>query len=191
MHQYIARLAHIMAILGGIVLSLLILLTVVSVSGRGLNTLFHNSIGDIAPEFSSWALSLGVGPVNGDFEIVEAGVAFAIFAFLPICQLTSGHAVVDIFTSTLSQKSNRFLRMIAECLFAVVLLLIAVQLYGGMMSKLGYGENSFILQFPIWWGYAASLCAAIASVIVGFYMAGVRIAEFRSDSDILPQENVL
>lgn len=188
MHRFIERLAHMMALLGGFVLSLLIILTCISVSGRALNTLLHNWIGDMAPRFADWALALGVGPINGDFEIVEAGVAFAIFSFLPLCQLRSGHAVVDIFTSMLSQRVNRVLRMVTEIVFAAVLLLFAVQLYGGMMAKLGFGENTFILQFPVWWGYAASLFAAIVGAVVGVYMAAIRIAEFAIDKDIVREE---
>lgn len=185
MHRKIERLAHGIALLGGFVLSLIIILTCVSIAGRMLNGMFHNSIGSIAPDFAQWALDLGVGPINGDFEIVEAGVAFAIFAFLPLCQLTSGHASVDIFTSQLSERTNRFLRMIIEIVFAAVLVLIAVQLCSGMLSKLRFGEETFILQFPVWWGYAASLVAATAAAIVGIYMAFVRVREWVSGKDLV------
>lgn len=184
MHRFIERLANAMALLGGLVLTLLIIMICVSVLGRSLNTLLHGWFGQVMPGISEWLLAMGVGPINGDFEIVEVGVAFAIFAFLPLCQLNSGHAVVDIFTSKLSPRANRVLQMIAEVLFAAALVLIAVQLFGGMMSKLGFGENTFILQFPVWWGYAASLCAAIVAAIVGVYMAFIRIQECVTGKEI-------
>lgn len=186
MHRFIERLARAMALLGGLVLTLLILMICVSVLGRSLNTLLHGWLGQAMPGFSDWALGLGVGPINGDFEIVEAGVAFAIFAFLPLCQLTSSHAVVDIFTAKLSPRINRILQMVIEIVFAAVLVLIAVQLFGGMLAKLRFGENTFILQFPVWWGYAASLCAALVAAIVGIYMAIMRIRECVSGREILP-----
>ena len=89
-----------MAVLGGIVLSFLILLTCVSIIGRSLNGIFHSDFMErIAPGFSRLVIDIGVGPVNGDFELVEAGVAFAIFAFIPLCQVTAGHASVDILTN--------------------------------------------------------------------------------------------
>ncbi len=185
MHRIVENLARGMALLGGFVLSLLILLICVSVLGRSLNTLFHGWLGEVMPGFSGWALGLGVGPINGDFEIVEAGVAFAIFAFLPLCQLNSGHAVVDIFTSKLSPRINRFLGMLIEIVFAAVLVLIAVQLFSGMMSKLRFGENTFILQFPVWWGYAASFGAAVVAAIVGVYMAGIRTRECLTGKELL------
>ncbi|MCV2887405.1 TRAP transporter small permease [Ruegeria aquimaris] len=179
MHKLMMGLAKAMAILGGIVLSALIMLTCVSILGRLLNGAFHgNFMTGIAPEFSHWMIQLGVGPVNGDFELVEAGVAFAIFCFLPFCQITAGHASVDILTNSFSQGVNRFLRMVTETVFAAVLILIAWKLGDGMISKLSYGETTLLLEFPIWWAYALSFAASLAAAAVGCYMAGVRIVEF-------------
>ncbi|WP_025897012.1 TRAP transporter small permease [Sneathiella glossodoripedis] len=179
MTKVMMKLARFMAILGGIVLTLLILLTCVSILGRLLNGVFHSSLlQDIAPGFSNWMIELGVGPVNGDFEVVEAGVAFAIFAFIPICQMTAGHASVDIFTNMFPKSVNRFLRMVIEIVFAAVLVLIAWRLFEGLQSKMRYGETTFLLQFPIWWAYLASLIGAITAALVGCYMAGIRILEF-------------
>jgi TRAP-type C4-dicarboxylate transport system permease small subunit len=79
-----------------------------------------------------------------------------VFAFLPICQLRAGHATVDIFTSGLPDTANRVLLAIWEVLAAAVLALIAWRLGAGLASKLGNGETTFLLQFPVWWAYAAS-----------------------------------
>ena len=179
MHALFTGLARFMAILGGIVLSALILLTCVSILGRSLNGILHSDfVMGLAPGLAHWLIDIGIGPVNGDFELVEAGVAFAIFAFIPLCQITAGHASVDIVANALSRGVNRFLRMVTEVVFALVLILIAWKLADGMLSKKGYGETSFLLQFPVWWAYAASLFGAVVSAIVGVYMAGVRVTEF-------------
>lgn len=179
MHKLMMGLARSLAIVGGIVLSILILLTCASILGRLLNGAFHGGfMQSVAPGFANWALDMGVGPVNGDFELVEAGVAFAIFCFLPLCQITAGHASVDILANTFSARVNRFLRMVTEIVFAAVLVLIAWKLFDGMMSKKEYGETTFLLQFPIWWAYALSFVASLAAAIVGLYMAGVRTVEF-------------
>lgn len=179
MKSFMMWLSRMMAILGGIVLCILIVLTCVSIAGRLLNGFFHSDFMErIAPGFSKWAIDVGVGPVTGDFELVEAGVAFAIFAFIPLCQITSGHASVDIFANMMPRGVNRFLRMVIEIVFAAVLVLIAWRLYEGMLSKLNYGETTFLLQFPIWWAYAASFFGAVVSSVVGLYMAFVRTYEF-------------
>lgn len=186
MHKVMLGLARFMAVLGGIVLSALILLTCVSIAGRLLNGFFHNDLMQgLLPGFSNWMIEIGVGPVNGDFELVESGVAFAIFAFLPLCQITAGHASVDILTSQFPRRLNRFLRMVIDIVFAGVLILIAVQLYEGMTNKMRYNETTFLLQFPIWWAYAASLFGAVVSAIVGVYVASVRIIESLTGRTIL------
>jgi len=176
-HRFALSVSKFMALVGGIVLTLLIVLVCVSVIGRALNTLLHGPIDNIFPEFAAAALALGIGPVNGDFELIEAGIAFAIFAFLPLCQVTSGHATVDIFTARLPERANRILGALIECVFAIVLVVIALQLSEGMASKRRYGETTFLLQFPVWWSYAASLLAAIVAAVAGVYMALVRVTE--------------
>lgn len=184
MHFLMKKLAHFMAFLGGVVLSLLIILTCLSVLGRILNTFLHRQVEAVAPNVAKWFLDLGIGPITGDFELVESGIAFAIFAFIPLCQISNGHASVDIFTSHLPRNVNRFLGMIIEIVFAAVLILIAWKLYHGMLSKLSYGETTFLLQYPIWWAYAASLFGAVVAAIAGAYMAGVRIYEFFTGNTI-------
>jgi len=180
--------ARLMAICGGLVLTVLIVLICISVIGRSLNGLLHGWIGALVPGVSAWALDLGVGPINGDFELVEAGVAFAIFAFLPLCQISAGHASVDIFTAKLPTRINRVLLLAIEVIFAVVLIAIAYQLYNGMLSKQRYGDTTFLLQFPIWWAYAASLSGSILTAVISLYVAGIRALELMRGEDILSQE---
>ena len=84
----IVWLARTLALLGGVVLVAMTLVTVVSIIGRAM-------------------ISFGFGPVPGDYELIEAGAAFAVFAFLPWCQLMRGHATVDVFTSFLPAAANR------------------------------------------------------------------------------------
>ena len=180
--------ARLMAICGGLVLTVLIVLICISVIGRSLNGLLHGWIGAVMPDLSAWALDLGVGPINGDFELVEAGVAFAIFAFLPLCQISAGHASVDIFTAKLPTRINRLLQLAIDVIFTVVLIAIAYQLYNGMLSKQRYGDTTFLLQFPIWWAYAASLSGSILTAVISLYVVGIRAWELLRGEDILSQE---
>jgi len=187
MQKLVLSLARGMAFLGGAVLTMLIVLTCVSVVGRMLNGALHGDFAqDLFPDFADWLIKLGVGPVLGDFELVEAGVAFAIFAFLPFCQITGGHASVDIFTSKLPLRINRLIQVAVDIVFAAVLILIAQRLYVGLLDKQQYNETTFMLQFPIWWAYAASLIAAALAAAVGVYVAVSRIIEILSGRSILP-----
>lgn len=177
-------LARSLAILGGIVLTSLIVLTCVSVVGRGANTLGHS---DFLAGFALADMLKTLGPVKGDFEVVEAGIAFSIFAFLPICQLHGGHATVDVFTNLLPKASNRLITAFWEVVLTAVLILISWRLYEGLQSKMSNGETTFLLQFPIWWAYAASFTASVGAVIVGIYCAVARILALATGGHYLPR----
>ena len=183
MDRLMRRLAGISAILGGIVLSLLIILTCLSVLGRSLNTILHS--GFLQTYFKSGAdalIAFGVGPINGDFELVEAGIAFAVFAFLPICQLGDGHAKVGIFFARFPRWLQRPLDVITHLVFAAVLIIIAWRLYEGMNAKMRYGETSFLLQFPVWWGYGLSLVAASLAAVTAVYVAATMAIKLIADA---------
>ena len=132
-------------------------------------------------------IATGIGPITGDFELVEAGIAFAIFAFLPICQLHGGHATVDVFANFMPRGMNRFLLAFWEVVLTAVILLITWRLYAGMQNKLDYGETTFLLQFPVWWAYGASFAAAVIASLVGIYCAFARVAELATGRQFLKQ----
>ncbi len=187
MYSIILKLSRAMAYLGGVMLTVLIIMTCISIVGRSLNGVLHaDTVVSLMPDLARWLIDAGVGPINGDFELIEAGVAFSIFAFLPLCQLTGGHASVDIFTSGLSTRANRILQMLIDVLFAAVLVLIAVQLFAGMQSKLRSGQTSLLLEFPVWWGYALCMSGAATGAFVSVYIAVLRIASAATGQNYLP-----
>lgn len=189
MYPIMLKISRLMAYLGGIMLVLLVLLACVSILGRTANQWLHADMmqGGLKG-FSDWALSLGIGPVNGDFELIEAGIAFSIFSFLPLCQITGGHATVDIFTAKMSDRTNRILRLITEIVFAAVIVLIAVQLWGGLQSKLRSGQTTFLIEFPVWWAYALSMIGAAVAAVVAVYLAVMRIVEAATGQKFLPED---
>ncbi len=162
----VSALARWLAIAGGAVLVAITVMTVLSISGRAF----------------IWA---GLGPVPGDFELVEAGTGFAVFAFLPWCQLNRGHATVDLFTNFLSPAANRVLDLLWEVVLGLVTILVAWRLWVGMLEKRSYGETTFILQFPIWWGMALCAVATIVGVIVAVYMVVMRVREVAAGRALL------
>lgn len=176
MQRLFERLARIFALLGGLTLTLLIILVCLSVLGRSLNGFLHGDfMQGTAPSLADGLLALGVGPINGDFEIVEAGMAFAVFAFLPICQLHRAHASVDVLTRVLPEGANRGLRIFADVLFAAVMVLITWQLVLGGLSKYRSGQTTFLLEFPVWWSYAASTVAMTVAAATAIYVAAGQI----------------
>lgn len=157
-------LARLLAVLGGLALVAVTCLTVVSVAGRAF-------------------VRQGLGPVPGDFELVEVLTAFAVFSFLPWCQLRRGHATVDVFTRFLPERANRFIDLAAELLMTLVVVLIAWRLWHGLLEKRLYQETTFILQFPVWWGFAAAMVAAVVGVAVSVLVTVRRVRDlFAADA---------
>lgn len=184
-----SSLARLFALLGGAVLTLLILIVCASILGRSLNSILHSdALQSFMPGIASALLATGVGPINGDFELVEAGMAFTIFAFLPLCHLHGAHASVDIFTNSLSNGAQRYLRAATEVLFAVVLIIVAWQLFQGTLSKQRSGTTTFLLGYPLWWSYAVSVLAAVMAAIMAIYVACMRSLEAFSGQSIMPAD---
>ncbi|MEO3431392.1 TRAP transporter small permease [Pelagibius sp. CAU 1746] len=146
----VERVAFWTAMLGGVVLIAVLTLTVISIVGRGL-------------------IFAGLGPIPGDFELVEAGTAFAVLAFLPLCQFHRGHVTVDLFLSRAGRRTNAVIDVIANLLMTGAAAVLSWRLYAGMLDKRSYGETTFILQFPAWWGYAATLLGAGVFTLVCAY----------------------
>jgi TRAP-type C4-dicarboxylate transport system permease small subunit len=185
--RIVAWLARALAILGGAVLVAITALTVVSIIGRAVVTVAYShtpaylAILDLPLGWLRAGARVladhGVGPVPGDYEMVQDGTGFAIFAFLPWCQLSRGHATVDVFTSFLPDRANRWIDLVSEFLMTAVIVLIAWRLGVGAMDKMRYGETTFILQYPVWWGYAFAMVGAVVAVIVSLYMLAMRVGE--------------
>jgi TRAP-type C4-dicarboxylate transport system permease small subunit len=144
-------LARSIAITGGLVLTALVLLMVFSVIGRAL----------------IWA---GLSSIHGDYELVEAGVGFAIFAFLPWAHLTRGHAIVSIFTDFAGARINAWILVVTDALMLVVAAFLTWRHGLGTIDKFNYGETTLLLRMPLWWAYAAGLVGAIAFVVVAAYV---------------------
>lgn len=155
----VRRLAWITALAGGLALAFITVMTVVSISGRAL-------------------IKLGLGPVPGDFELVEAFVGFAVFAFLPWCHYRRGHASVEILTNAFPDRVNGVIEIVANLLMAVAAVIIFRQQWLGLMDKVSNGETTFILAFPIWWAYAAAQAGAGVFVIVSLFCIWRAIREF-------------
>jgi TRAP-type C4-dicarboxylate transport system permease small subunit len=136
-----------MAWAGGLVLVLITAVSVLSIAGRALS-------------------GLGLGPVPGDFELVEAGTALAVFAFLPWCHLRGGHAMVDMFWQGYPAPMRRAIELLTELLTLGVWTLLVWRMGAAMLEYRENAETTFILHMPVWWGYAAAMVPAVFGCVV-------------------------
>lgn len=134
------RMARVMAVIGGAVLLVMMGVTVASVLLR----------------------ALGSGGIRGDYEIVELGTAVAVFAFLPLTQITGAHARVTLWQS---RRLDRMWRVV----FAALLGVIVWRLGAGMVGKYHSGETSLLLKIPLWWAYALACLGGVGAVLAAVY----------------------
>lgn len=154
---------------GGIVLSALAILSVVSITGRAL----------------SFA---GLGPVPGDFELIEAGAALAVFCFLPWCHLKQRHADVNLFWLLYPSSLRRVLSVATDGLMLLVWLLLVWRMGVATLEYRANEEVSFMLQMPVWWGYAASMIPAVLGCIIYFWRLLELLGLVRAHQEFIPAE---
>lgn len=153
---WLGRFTSLLALIGGMVLTAVMLVAVVSIIGRyarrsGLPGLER------------------LGPVPGDFEIVSMGAGIAIFCFLAWAQFNRGHITVDIFISRLSPQIKAALSVAGNLLMTVMAVILAQQVGIGLEEKRRFGETTAILQLPIWWSYAGGLAGLWSFAVVSGY----------------------
>lgn len=139
-----------LAVAGGVVLLVITTVTDLSIIGRAL-------------------IPLGLRPIQGDYEIVEWGTAFAVFAFMPWCQFNRRHASVEIFTARLPADVLRLMDVIIDIAFAAVITFVVWRTGLGLTDKYANGQLTFILQKPVWWTYAGAMIGGVAWVAVSYY----------------------
>jgi len=185
-HRLVRAIAWLMAIAGGLVLTATILMVCLSITGRTATSILHSGFmqGNL-PGLANWLLATGIGPIRGDYELLESAMAFTIFAFLVWCQVTAGHATVDIFTDNLRPWLKRVLQALIEVIFAVVLVVVAIKLHEGMALQQRRRSTTFLLQFPVWWSYMAALIPAYVAAGVACWMALVRVLEAASNRTLV------
>jgi TRAP-type C4-dicarboxylate transport system permease small subunit len=105
-------------------------------------------------------------PITGDFELVEIGTAVAGSLFLPYCQATSGHIVVDFFTLTASDRTKDWLDRFGCLLMAVMFIAVGWRAIIGGLDVRQSGETSMLLGFPIWIGYLGMAPGVFVAALV-------------------------
>ncbi len=189
MTKFIGKLARFSAIMGGIVLTLLAIMMTVSITGGGIAK-FANSefLTQNAPGFASWLQGTGIRTIPGMYEIMEMGIAFTIFSFLPIATFNRAHAVVDILTDRFGERTNEFLKAFWETVFFIVFAIITWRLFYGFERQLTTNTIYMELKIPIWWGYGIAFLQMILVSVVSFVVALAEWVRLFGGPDWLPKE---
>jgi TRAP-type C4-dicarboxylate transport system permease small subunit len=151
--KILKNLAKMCAVLGGVLLTVITLITCISLIGR-------NTIG----------LTLA-----GDFELTGVVAGAAIALFMPWCQARRGNIIVDFFTSKMSHRTNRQLDRMGAFILGLVMILMAWRTSIGGLNAFSNGSGSQILGFPDWIVFSfivppllLTAVIALSQAVIGF-----------------------
>jgi len=148
--RLLESLAKLCAILAGVLLTVVTLMTCGSLIGRNL--------------FGA--------TIVGDFELSGAAAGAAIALFMPWCQCQRGNIIVDFFTARASRSRRDALDRFGALLLGLTMALLAWRTTIGGINAWKSGSGTMLIGFPEWVIYVAmvpplALTAIIALVQVG------------------------
>jgi TRAP-type C4-dicarboxylate transport system permease small subunit len=143
------QLAKLCAILAGVLLTVITLMTCVSLIGR-------NTVG--------WT-------IVGDFELSGAAAGAAIALFLPWCQVRRGNIIVDFFTVRASERTNARLDRFGALLYALALGLMAWRTTVGGFKAWASQSGTMMIGFPEWVIYLGMVPPLVLCAVIGLAQA--------------------
>jgi TRAP-type C4-dicarboxylate transport system permease small subunit len=147
--RLLERLAQALAIVGGLALTGVALMSLYSVVMRNL-----------------------VGaPIQGDFELAQMGCAVSVAAFLPFTQLRNGNIFVDFFTQRASAGTKAALDGFGALLVGLALALIAWRTGAGGLDAFRNDETTMIMGLPLWYGYVLMTPSFAVAALAACYSA--------------------
>ena len=143
--KILSLLAQACAILAGLLLTVVTLITCASLIGR-------NTIGTT---------------LLGDYELTAVAAGAAIALFLPLCQLRQENIIVDFFTSRMPARVNAGFDRFGALLLAVMLLALAWRTGVGALNAYQSQTTTMMLGFPEWVVYAAMVPPMVLTGVIG------------------------
>ena len=130
--KILEKLAKLCAIIAGVLLTGITLMTCASLIGR-------NTTGD---------------SIVGAFELTGVAAGAAIALFMPLCQLRRGNIIVDFFTANMSAAVNDKLDRFGTLLLVLIFGLLAWRTTLGGLNVYSANSETQIMGFPEWIVYA-------------------------------------
>lgn len=143
------KLAKLCAVLAGVLLTAITLMTCGSLIGRN---------------------TVGVSIV-GAFELTGVAAGAAIALFMPLCQLRRGNIIVDFFTAGLPESTNDKLDRFGAFLLSVIFALLAWRSTLGGINVWQANSETQIMGFPEWVVYAFMVPAFVLTALIGLRQA--------------------
>ena len=126
------RLARLCSILGGLLMTGLMLMTCYSLIGRNV---FDTAL-------------------IGDFELTGIGSGAAIAFFMPLCQFKRENIIVDFFTAKCSELTNEKLDRFGALLMAFIFAVLTWRTTLGGLNSWTTKTTTMMMGFPEWIVYS-------------------------------------
>lgn len=153
--KLLENLAKFCAILAGVLLTFITLMTCLSIVGR-------ETIGKT---------------ISGDFELSGVAAGAAIALFMPWCQFKRGNIMVDFFTAKASESTQKNMERFGAFLLAVVMALVAWRTVLGGLNAYSSNSGTMLLGFPEWVVYTAMVPPLALTALIALHQSVFGFAE--------------
>lgn len=153
--RFLEPLAKLCAILAGVLLTVITLMTCASLIGR-------NTTGT---------------SLVGDFELTGVATGAAVALFLPWCQFTRGNIIVDFFTTKTAASTNAALDRLGALLLALAMGLLTWRTALGGMNAWKSHSGTMMLGFPEWVVYSFMVPPLALTALIGLTQAVIGFDE--------------
>ncbi len=147
--RLLETLAKLCAILAGLLLTSITLVTCASLIGRNTD---------------GWTLV-------GDYELTAVAAGAAIALFLPWCQVRRGNILVDFFTARASVQTQRQLDRVGALALALCVGLLAWRTGVGGIDAWHTRSGTMMLGFPEWIVYAVMTPSFALTALIALWQA--------------------
>jgi TRAP-type C4-dicarboxylate transport system permease small subunit len=147
--KILEALARFCALLAGVLLTAITLMTCVSLIGR--NT-------------TGWT-------IVGDFELSAFAAGAAIALFLPWCQVHRGNIIVDFFTAGASPRSRAAMDRLGAALLGTAMALMTWRTTLGGLNAWNTQSGSMMLGAPEWMVYVLMVPPFALTALIAFMQA--------------------
>jgi TRAP-type C4-dicarboxylate transport system permease small subunit len=145
----LGSLARLSAILAGLLMTFITLLTCGSIIGR-------ETIGQT---------------IAGDFELSGVATGAAIALFMPLCQYKRGHIIVDFFTAKTSESSQAAMDRLGALFMSLTFVLLSWRTWLGGLNAFETLSSTMMMGLPEWYVYAAMMPAFVLTAVIALVQA--------------------
>ena len=149
--RWLERAARACAVVAGVLLIAITLVTCVSLIGRNTGT---------------WSMP-------GAYEMTGYAAGAAIALFMPWCQVRRGNIIVDFFTTRASARTQDSLDRLGAVAVGLCMAVLTWRTAIGGQNAWSSGAGSMMMGLPEWWVYAGMIPPLALTALIAFAQAAL------------------